>query len=36
MIDRDFITSATEIIDEALELNPKDVDILNLKGLLKF
>jgi tetratricopeptide (TPR) repeat protein len=36
MIERNFITSATEIIDEALELNPKDVDILNLKGLLKF
>lgn len=36
MIERNFMTSATEIIEEALELNPKDVDILNLKGLLKF
>ncbi|MBC6002810.1 tetratricopeptide repeat protein [Paraclostridium tenue] len=36
MIDRNFITSATEIVEEALELNPKDVDILNLRGLLKF
>ncbi|MEG2984187.1 MAG: tetratricopeptide repeat protein [Peptostreptococcaceae bacterium] len=36
MIERNFMTSATEIVEEALELNPKDVDILNLKGLLKF
>lgn len=36
MIKRQFMTSATEIVEEALELNPKDVDILNLKGLLKF
>lgn len=35
MIKRQFMTSATEIVEEALELNPKDVDILNLKGLLK-
>ena len=35
MIKRNFITSAIEIIEEALELNPKDIDILNLKGLLK-
>lgn len=35
MIQRKFMTSAIDIIEEALELNPKDVDILNLKGLLK-
>ncbi|GAA0712494.1 tetratricopeptide repeat protein [Paraclostridium ghonii] len=35
MIQRKFMTSAIEIIEEALELNPKDIDILNLKGLLK-
>lgn len=35
MIQRKFMTSAVDIIEEALELNPKDVDILNLKGLLK-
>lgn len=32
---RNYITTATEIIEKALELNPKDSDILNLKGLLK-
>ena len=32
---RNYITTATEIIEKALELNPKDVDILNLRGLLK-
>ncbi len=35
MIKRNFITSATEMVEEALELNPKDTDILNLRGLLK-
>lgn len=32
---RNYITTATEIIEKSLELNPKDVDILNLRGLLK-
>lgn len=32
---KNYITTATEIIEKALELNPKDVDILNLRGLLK-
>ena len=32
---RNYITTATETIEKALELNPKDVDILNLRGLLK-
>lgn len=32
---RNYITTATEIIEKALELNPKDADILNLRGLLK-
>lgn len=35
MIEKNFINSAIDIVDEALELNPKDVDILNLKGLIK-
>lgn len=34
MLDKNFINSASDIIDEALELNPKDIDILNLKGLV--
>lgn len=32
---KNYITTATEITEKALELNPKDVDILNLRGLLK-
>ncbi len=32
---KNYITTATEIIEKSLELNPKDVDILNLRGLLK-
>lgn len=32
---RGYITKAVELIDSALEINPKDVDILNLRGLLK-
>ena len=32
---KNYITSALDNIEKALELNPKDVDILNLKGLLK-
>ena len=35
MLEKDFINSASDMLDEALELNPKDVDILNLKGLVK-
>ena len=31
---RHYITNAVEFIEEALKLNPKDPDILNLKGLL--
>lgn len=32
---KNYITTATETIEKALELNPKDADILNLRGLLK-
>ena len=32
---KNYITTAIEIIDKALEINPKDTDILNLRGLLK-
>ena len=32
---RNYITTAIEIIEKAVEINPKDIDILNLKGLLK-
>ncbi len=32
---KNYITTAIEIIEKALEINPKDVDILNLRGLLK-
>lgn len=35
MLEKNFINSAISIIDEALELNPKDTDILNLRGLVK-
>lgn len=35
MLNRNFINSALSMIEEALEINPKDVDILNLKGLVK-
>lgn len=31
---KNYITSACDTIEKALEINPKDVDILNLKGLL--
>ncbi|MGL4913917.1 MAG: tetratricopeptide repeat protein [Romboutsia sp.] len=31
---KNYITSACDFIENALEINPKDVDILNLKGLL--
>lgn len=35
LANKNYITTASELIDEALDINPKDVDILNLKGLLK-
>ncbi|MGL6104765.1 tetratricopeptide repeat protein [Romboutsia sp.] len=35
LANKNYITTALEIIEKALEINPKDVDILNLKGLLK-
>lgn len=31
---KNYITSAVNMVEKALEINPKDVDILNLKGLL--
>lgn len=34
LANKNYITSAVDMISKALELNPKDVDILNLKGLL--
>lgn len=35
LAEKNYITSACELIEKALEINPKDVDILNLRGLLK-
>lgn len=32
---KSYITTAIRIVDEALQINPKDEDILNLRGLLK-
>ena len=32
---KSYITTAITLVDEALKLNPKDADILNLRGLLK-
>ena len=32
---KSYITTAIRLVDEALQLNPKDEDILNLRGLLK-
>ncbi|MCC0671206.1 tetratricopeptide repeat protein [Clostridioides sp. ES-S-0145-01] len=32
---KDYITSAVNMVNKALEINPKDIDILNLRGLLK-
>lgn len=34
LANRNYITSAVDMVEKALELNPKDVDILNLRGLL--
>lgn len=31
---KNYITSAVDMVEKSLEINPKDVDILNLKGLL--
>lgn len=35
MLDKNFVNSASDMIEEALELNPKDEELLNLKGLIK-
>ncbi len=35
LANKNYITSALDTIEKALEINPKDVDLLNLKGLLK-
>lgn len=35
LANKNYITSAVRIVESALELNPKDIEILNLKGLLK-
>ncbi len=35
LANKGYITRAVELIEEALEINPKDIDILNLRGLLK-
>ncbi len=32
---KSYITTAIKLVDEALQINPKDEDILNLRGLLK-
>lgn len=32
---KSYITTAIRLVDEALQINPKDEDILNLRGLLK-
>ncbi|WP_234703566.1 tetratricopeptide repeat protein, partial [Clostridioides difficile] len=32
---KNYITSAINMVNKALEINPKDIDILNLRGLLK-
>lgn len=32
---KSYITTAIRLVDESLKLNPKDEDILNLRGLLK-
>lgn len=35
LAEKNYITSACDLVEKALEINPKDSDILNLKGLLK-
>lgn len=35
LANKNYITTALEVIEKAIEINPKDVDILNLRGLLK-
>ena len=35
LAEKNYITSACDLVEKALEINPKDIDILNLKGLLK-
>ncbi len=34
LVDKRYITTAINLIEEAIQLNPKDTDILNLRGLL--
>ena len=34
LANKNYITTAIEFIEKAIEINPKDVDILNLRGLL--
>ncbi|MEF9991384.1 MAG: tetratricopeptide repeat protein [Romboutsia sp.] len=34
LCEKSYITSAIDMVEKALEINPKDIDILNLKGLL--
>ncbi len=35
LANKGYITTSTQLIEKALELNPKDTEILNLRGLLK-
>jgi len=35
LANKNYFTTSTELIEKALQLNPKDIDILNLRGLLK-
>ena len=35
LANKGYITTSTELIEKALEINPKDTEILNLRGLLK-
>ena len=35
LANKGYITTATNLIEKALEINPKDTEILNLRGLLK-
>ena len=35
LANKGYITRAVELIEEALEINPKDIDILNLRGFVR-
>lgn len=35
LANKGYITTSTQLIEKALEINPKDTEILNLRGLLK-